>query len=206
MKLAHTVAENEPQAEALKLLIDYYTTGDLQTWDDYNVAWTSATEGNIDYINSFIEVYNDPLGYRGSYEGIVQIKDFEMSAKMAVLSENAQWFEDNTPLMEEHKKANVVGVTYKTVNVAGEAGDASPSTPIGVNLPNANWIRAEVGSKSVSLGNIINAYNNSGSSGRLKEFVNDDLEFDLELTELNDLQIKPLINISFDWDSDIFIP
>ncbi|MCH1548379.1 MAG: dipeptidyl peptidase 3 [Flavobacteriaceae bacterium] len=181
LKLAHTVAENEPQAEALKLLIDYYTTGDLQTWDDYNVAWTSATEGNIDYINSFIEVYNDPLGYRGSYEGIVQIKDFEMSAKMAVLSENAQWFEDNTPLMEEHKKANVVGVTYKTVNVAGEAGDASPSTPIGVNLPNANWIRAEVGSKSVSLGNIINAYNNSGSSGRLKEFVNDDLEYDLEV-------------------------
>jgi dipeptidyl-peptidase-3 len=100
---------------------------------------------------------------------------------MAVLSENAQWFEDNSPLMPEHKKKNVVGVSYKTVNVAGESGDASPSTPIGVNLPNANWIRAEVGSKSVSLGNIINAYNNSGSSGRLKEFVNDDEEYQLEL-------------------------
>jgi len=152
----------------------------LQIWDDYNVAWTSATEGNIDYINSFIEVYNDPLGYRGSYETIVQIKDFDMSEKMSVLSENAQWFEDNSPLMEAHKKKNVVGVSYKVVNVAGEAGDASPSTPIGVNLPNANWIRASVGSKSVSLGNIINAYNNSGNLDRLKEFVNDEDELALE--------------------------
>ena len=180
LKLAQGVAENQAQGEALGLLIDYYNTGSLQTWDDYNVAWTAATEGNIDYINSFIEVYNDPVGYRGSYETIVQIKDFDMSAKMAVLSENAQWFEDNSPLMQEHKKDKVVGVSYKTVNVAGEAGDASPSTPIGVNLPNANWIRAEVGSKSVSLGNIINAYNNAGSSGRLKEFVHDDEEYELE--------------------------
>ena len=180
LELAKGVAENKAQGDALGLLIQYYKTGDLQTWDDYNVAWTAATEGNIDYINSFIEVYNDPLGYRGSYETIVQIKDFDMSAKMAVLSENAQWFEDNSPLMPEHKKKNVVGVSYKTVNVAGEAGDASPSTPIGVNLPNANWIRAEVGSKSVSLGNITNAYNNSGNSGRLKEFVHDDEEYELE--------------------------
>lgn len=180
LELAKGVAENKAQGDALGLLVQYYKTGDLQTWDDYNVAWTAATEGNIDYINSFIEVYNDPLGYRGSYETIVQIKDFDMSAKMAVLSENAQWFEDNSPLMPEHKKKNVVGVSYKTVNVAGEAGDASPSTPIGVNLPNANWIRAEVGSKSVSLGNITNAYNNSGSSGRLKEFVHDDEEYELE--------------------------
>ena len=180
LELAEGVAENKAQGDALALLISYYKTGDLQTCDDYNVVWTAATEGNIDYINSFIEVYNDPLGYRGSYETIVQIKDFDMSAKMAVLSENAQWFEDNSPLMPEHKKKNVVGVSYKTVNVAGEAGDASPSTPIGVNLPNANWIRAEVGSKSVSLGNITNAYNNSGSSGRLKEFVHDDEEYELE--------------------------
>jgi dipeptidyl-peptidase-3 len=180
LELAKEVAENQAQGDALGLLIKYYNTGDLQTWDDYNVAWTAATEGNIDYINSFIEVYNDPLGYRGSYETIVQIKDFDMSAKMEVLSKNAQWFEDNSPLFPEHKKENVVGVSYKTVNVAGEAGDASPTTPIGVNLPNANWIRAEVGSKSVSLGNITNAYNNSGSSGRLKEFVNDDEEYELE--------------------------
>ena len=180
LELAQGVAENEAQGKALGLLIKYYKTGDLQTWDNYNVAWTGATEGNIDYINSFIEVYNDPLGYKGSYETVVQIKDFDMSKKMAVLSENAQWFEDNSPLMDEHKKKNVVGVTYKVVNVAGEAGDASPSTPIGVNLPNANWIRAEVGSKSVSLGNIIHAYNNAGSSGRLKEYVYDDEEYELE--------------------------
>ncbi|TPN84669.1 dipeptidyl-peptidase 3 family protein [Aquimarina algicola] len=180
LEKAKDVAENKAQGDALGLLIEYYKTGDLQTWDDYNVAWTAATEGNIDYINSFIEVYNDPLGYRGSYETIVQIKDFDMSKKMAVLSENAQWFEDNSPLMDEHKKDSVVGVTYKVVTVAGEAGDASPSTPIGVNLPNANWIRAAVGSKSVSLGNIINAYNNAGGSGRLKEFVHDDEEFELE--------------------------
>jgi len=180
LEKASEVAENKEQGHALELLIKYYMTGDLQTWDDYNVAWTAATAGNIDYINSFIEVYNDPIGYRGSYESIVQINDFDMSKKMAVLSENAQWFEDNSPLMSEHKKKNVVGVTYKVVNVAGEAGDASPSTPIGVNLPNANWIRAEVGSKSVSLGNIIHAYNNAGGSGRLKEFVNDEEELQLE--------------------------
>ncbi|WP_370225713.1 dihydrofolate reductase [Mesoflavibacter sp.] len=180
LEKAKSVAENEAQGNALGLLIEYYKTGDLQTWDDYNVAWTAATDGDIDYINSFIEVYNDPLGYRGSYETIVQIKDFDMSKKMAVLSENAQWFEDNSPLMDEHKKKNVVGVTYKVVNVAGEAGDASPSTPIGVNLPNANWIRAAVGSKSVSLGNIIEAYNNAGSTGRLKEFVHDEEELQLE--------------------------
>jgi len=180
LELAKDVAENEAQGNALGLLIDYYKTGDLQTWDDYNVAWTAATDGNVDYINSFIEVYNDPKAYRGSYENIVQINDFDMSQKMSVLSENVQWFEDNSPLMDAHKKKNVVGVTYKVVNVAGESGDASPSTPIGVNLPNANWIRASVGSKSVSLGNIIHSYNNAGSSGRLKEFVHDQEEYDLE--------------------------
>lgn len=174
LEKAQGVAENEKQAEALGLLINYYRTGDLQAWDDYNVAWTAATEGNIDYINGFVEVYNDPLGYKGSYETIVQIKDFEMSERMAVLSENAQWFEDNSPLMDEHKRERVVGVSYKVVNVAGEAGDASPTTPIGVNLPNADWIRAEVGSKSVSLGNIIDAYNRAGSSGRLREFSQSD--------------------------------
>jgi dipeptidyl-peptidase-3 len=180
LELAKGVAENKQQADALQLLINYYKTGDLQTWDDYNVAWVKATTGNIDYINSFIEVYNDPLGYRGSYESIIQIKDFDMSKKMAVVSENAQWFEDHSPIMDEHKKKNVVGVSYKVVNVAGEAGDASPSTPIGVNLPNANWIRAAVGSKSVSLGNIIEAYNMASGSDRLKEFANDEEEIALE--------------------------
>lgn len=180
LKKAKGVAENEQQAKALALLIKYYETGDLQTWDDYNIAWVKATEGNIDYINSFIEVYNDPLGYKGSYESIVQIKDFDMSKKMQVLEENVQWFEDNAPLMEEHKKKSVVGVTYKTVNVAGEAGDASPSTPIGVNLPNSSWIRKTHGSKSVSLGNIINAYDNAGTTGRLEEFAHDNEEILLE--------------------------
>ncbi len=180
LEKAKGVAENDKQADALGLLIDYYKTGDLQTWDDYNIAWVEATEGNIDYINSFIEVYNDPLGYSGSYESIVQIKDFDMSRKMQVVEDNVQWFEDNSPLMEEHKKDSVVGVTYKTVIVAGESGDASPSTPIGVNLPNSNWIRKAHGSKSVSLGNIINAYNNAGSTGRLQEFANDEEEIALE--------------------------
>ena len=181
LELAQGVAENEGQAKALGLLIDYYKTGNLDTWDEYCVAWVTNTGGNIDWINGFIEVYNDPKGYRGSYESIIEIKDFEMSRKMAVLSENAQWFEDNAPLMDEHKKADVVGVSYKTINVAGEAGDASPSTPIGVNLPNNNWIRQEHGSKSVSLGNIIDSYNNAGGSGRLNEYAYDEEEIALEL-------------------------
>lgn len=176
---AKGVAENKEQADALALLISYYKTGSLKTWDDYNIAWLKATEGNIDYINSFIEVYNDPLGYRGSYETIVQIKDFDMSKKMEVISKNAQWFEDNSPLIPVHKKKNVVGVSYKTVVVAGESGDASPSTPIGVNLPNADWIRSEHGSKSVSLGNIIEAYSKAGGKGRLQEFANDPEEIAL---------------------------
>jgi len=180
LEKAQGVAENEKQANALGLLIKYYNTGDLKTWDDYNIAWVEATEGNIDYINSFIEVYNDPLGYRGSYESIVQIKDFEMSKKMKVVEQNAQWFEDNAPLMPEHKKDSVVGVTFNTVIVAGEAGDASPSTPIGVNLPNANWIRVTHGSKSVSLGNITEAYDNAGGTEILTEFANDQEEIDLQ--------------------------
>lgn len=180
LEKAKEVAESENQAKALGLLIEYYQTGDLHTWDDYAVAWVNSTEGNIDWINGFIEVYNDPKGYKGSYEGIVQIKDFDMSKKMAVLSKEAQWFEDNSPLMPEHKKKEVKGVSYKTVIVAGEAGDASPSTPIGVNLPNNNWIRQAHGSKSVSLGNIINAYNNAGGSGRLQEFAHDEEEIRLE--------------------------
>jgi len=174
-------AENDQQSAALKLLIEYYTTGDLKTWDDYNVAWVESTEGDIDYINGFIEVYNDPIGYKGSYESIVEIKDFEASKRMAKLSDYAQWFEDNSTILPAHKKRNVVGVSYKVVNVAGESGDASPSTPIGVNLPNANWIRKEHGSKSVSLGNIIFAYSEASGPGMLGEFAHDERE--IELTE-----------------------
>ncbi len=180
LEKAKGVAENDKQANALGLLIEYYKTGSLDTWDKYCIAWVTSIEGNIDWINGFIEVYNDPKGYRGSYETVVQIKDFDMSRKMKVLSDNAQWFEDNAPLDPAHKKENVVGVSYKTVNVAGEAGDASPSTPIGVNLPNNNWIRQQHGSKSVSLGNITGAYNNAGGTGRLKEFAHDEEEIRLE--------------------------
>ena len=181
LEKASEVAENEKQKEGFELLIKYYETGDLSIWDQYNVVWVETVEGDVDYINGFIEVYNDPKGYRGSYESVVQIKDFEMSKKMDALSENAQWFEDNSPIMEKHKKNNVVGISYNTVNVASEAGDASPSTPIGINLPNANWIRVEHGSKSISLGNILYAYGNAGSSGRLNEFAYSQKEIDLEI-------------------------
>lgn len=177
---AREVAENEKQKKAFDLLIEYYKTGDLKVWDDYNIAWVETTEGDVDYINGFIEVYNDPKGYRGSYESVVQIKDFEMSRKMSAISEEAQWFEDNSTIMDEHKKKNVVGISYNTVNVAGESGDASPSTPIGINLPNANWIRANHGSKSISLGNILFAYGQAGSSGRLEEFGYDKEGIELE--------------------------
>lgn len=181
LEKAVEVAENAKQAEALKLLIAYYKTGDLKTWDAYNVAWATSTEGDIDYINGFVEVYNDPIAHRGSFESIVQIKDFDMSKKMAVLAENAQWFEDNSTLQASHKKKNVVGVSYKTVNVASESGDSSPSTPIGINLPNNNWIREQHGSKSVSLGNIIEAYNMAGGTDRLKEFAFDEAEVETEI-------------------------
>ena len=178
LEKAVAVAENDPQKNALELLIEYYKTGSLETWDEYNIAWVSATEGDVDYINGFVEVYNDPIGYKGSYENIVQINDFDASARMKVLSDNAQWFEDNSTIMDEHKKENVVGVSYKVVTVAGESGDASPSTPIGVNLPNANWIRAKHGSKSVSLGNIINAYDKASGGGLLREFAHDEEEIE----------------------------
>jgi len=170
LEKAKDVAENEDQAAALELLIEYYETGDLTKWDDYNIAWVKTTGGDVDYINGFVEVYNDPMGYRGSYETVVQVKDFDASERMAVVADNVQWFEDHSPIMDAHKKESVVGVSYKIVTVAGEAGDASPSTPIGVNLPNANWIRVEHGSKSVSLGNIEDAYHSSAGKGMAQEF------------------------------------
>lgn len=178
IRLAQGVAENPAQGKALGLLAEYYETGDLQKWVDFNIAWTNATKGDIDYIQGFVEVYGDPVGMRGSYESIVQINDFEASEQMKVMAENAQWFEDNSSIMDEHKKKDVVGVSYKVVNVAGESGDASPATPIGVNLPNSNWIRAEIGSKSVSLGNIVQAYNDAGGEGLLTEFAHDEEEIE----------------------------
>lgn len=167
---AKTVAENEEQVKSYDLLIDYYTTGDIYKWDDYCVQWLN-TKTDIDWINGFVEVYGDAAGRKGAYESIVQIKDMEASKTTEVINEYVQWFEDNSSIMEEHKKENVVGVSYKVINVAMESGDASPSTPIGVNLPNNTWIRKEKGSKSVSLANIIDAYDKSSTgSGFLEEF------------------------------------
>jgi dipeptidyl-peptidase-3 len=178
LRKAEAVAENDKQAAAFRNLIEFYETGDLRKWDIYNINWVNTTEGDIDYINGFVEVYNDPLGYTGSYETIIQIKDFDASDRMKVLMENAQWFEDQSPVMPEHKKEEVKGITYNVVNVVGEAGDASPSTPIGVNLPNANWIRVQHGSKSVSLGNIVSAYDKASGAGSLNEFCNDEEEIE----------------------------
>jgi dipeptidyl-peptidase-3 len=174
---AVNVAENEKQKKALMLLVDYYETGDLAKFDDYNIAWVQDTESDIDVINGFIEVYGDALGYRGAYESVVQITDPEASKRIEAISEEAQWFEDNSPIMDEHKKAKVKGISARVINVVMESGDASPSTPIGINLPNSNWIRAEHGSKSVNLANIVNAYDEaSKSSGVLQEFAWDEEE------------------------------
>ena len=178
LKKASEVAENDQQAKALKKLVEYYETGDLKVWDAYNVLWAKATKGDIDYINGFIETYGDAIGKRANYESIVEINDFEASKRMAVLAKNAQWFEDHSPILPTHKKKKVVGVSYKVVEVVSESGDAAPSTPIGVNLPNNNWIRQIHGSKSVSLGNLIAAYNNAGGPALVEEFANDQEEID----------------------------
>ncbi|MBK6629090.1 MAG: dihydrofolate reductase [Flavobacteriales bacterium] len=173
LEKAAAVAENPQQRKAIDLLIQYYRTGDLRTWDDFNIAWVKDTTNSVDFILGFVEVYNDPLGKRGSYESIVEVNDPEATRNMLAIQRNAQWFEDNSPLMPEHKKKNVVGITYRFINTAGESGDAAPSTPIGVNLPNANWIRAAHGSKSVSLGNISEAYEKSAGSSTLEVFCHD---------------------------------
>ena len=179
LEMASNFAENQDQKAAIDKLIEYYKTGDLRTWDEYSILWAKSTKGDIDWINGFIETYGDAIGKRASYESMVQITDFEASKQMQVVTQNAQWFEDNSPLIESHKKKNVKGVSYKVVQVASESGDASPSTPIGVNLPNNNWIRQDHGSKSVSLGNIIAAYDKASGPGMLEEFAHDSLEISL---------------------------
>ncbi|MBP8824270.1 MAG: dihydrofolate reductase [Flavobacteriales bacterium] len=175
---AAEVAENEQQRKAINLLIAYYRTGDLKTWDDFNVAWVQDTTGTVDFIHGFVEVYNDPLGKRGSFEAIVEVTDPVATKRMVEVQKNAQWFEDHSPLLPQHKKKNVVGITYRFINAVGEAGDAAPSTPIGVNLPNADWIRKDHGSKSISLGNIIDAYEKSTGQSSLEEFCHDQAEID----------------------------
>jgi dipeptidyl-peptidase-3 len=172
---AASIAENEQQKKALELLVKYYRSGDLADFDDYNIAWVNDTNSDVDVINGFIEVYDDPLAYRGSFESVVSVKDHQATKVIAAIAEQAQWFEDNSPLIESHKKKEVKGITGKAIIVVAESGDASPSTPIGINLPNANWIRAEHGSKSVSLTNIVEAYDHV-KGGSLSEFAWDDAE------------------------------
>jgi dipeptidyl-peptidase-3 len=169
------VAENEQQKKALQLLVQYYQTGDLKTFDQYSIAWVNDVNSRLDVVNGFIEVYNDPIGKKGSYESVVSMKDLEATKRIKSIADQAQWFEDNSPLMPEHKKKNVKGITAKAITVIMESGDASPSTPIGINLPNADWIRKEHGSKSVSLSNIIESYNiASAKGGVLNEFAIND--------------------------------
>lgn len=169
LQKAVNVAENKEQKNALLLLIQYYNTGELSTFDDYSIAWVKDVNSTLDVVNGFIEVYLDPIGKKGSFESIVSMKDFEATKRIKAIGDQAQWFEDNSPLMPEHKKKNVKGITAKAINVIVESGDAAPSTPIGINLPNAEWIRKEHGSKSVSLSNIIYSYNIAGAKGGLLE-------------------------------------
>ncbi|MCC7246236.1 MAG: dihydrofolate reductase [Saprospiraceae bacterium] len=171
-------AENEQQKKAIRLLVDYYRTGDLKTFDEYNKAWVLDTTSTIDFINGFIEVYHDPKGYKADFEAVVQYNDPDATKKMAIVSKNAQYFEDNSTIPAAYKKKSVKGVSYRVINVAMEGGDCAPSTPIGVNLPNSNWIRETYGSKSVSLNNIENAYGKAGGSLATLEFANDPEEVD----------------------------
>ncbi len=161
LKKAAAVAENPIQEKALKLLCEYYRTGDLKLWDAFNIEWVKDTVGQVDFINGFIEDYDDPLGRKATWEGYVHIKDSAASARTAALSANAQWFEDNSPVDSRFKKVRVKGISAKVVNAVAMAGACYPSTPIGINLPNADWIRKEHGSKSVTIANITHTYSYS---------------------------------------------
>jgi len=182
LEKAAAVAENPIQKRAIALLIDYYKTGDLRTWDKFNIEWVKDTIGTVDFINGFIEDYNDPLGRKASWEGYVNIKDFEASKRTETLSANAQWFEDNSPVDPRFKKARVKGVSAKVINAVCLAGDSYPSTPIGINLPNADWIRKEHGSKSVTIANITHTYDLAAQempTSTLKEFAWNQKEIDM---------------------------
>ncbi len=167
---AVTVAETEHQKIAFQKLIEFYKTGDLKTFDDYCIEWIKDTQSSVDAINGFIETYSDPLGFKANFESIVSFKDVVATKRIEAISKEAQWFEDNSPISAQHKKKNVKGISAKVITVVVESGDSSPSTPIGVNLPNATWIRKEYGSKSVNLGNIVHAYNLASSDEVLREF------------------------------------
>ena len=172
---ASQYAENEQQKKVIAILIKYYQTGDLKYFDEYSIEWLKEQEGQVDFINGFIEVYGDPLGLKGSWEGIVEYKDAEATNRTRLISENAQWFEDHSPVDRRFKKKTVRGVTANVICAAMLGGDEYPSTAIGINLPNADWIRAEHGSKSVTIGNLTDAYSKaSRGNGFMQEFVIDD--------------------------------
>lgn len=172
---ASQYAENEQQKKVIAILIKYYQTGDLKYFDEYSIEWLKEQDGQVDFINGFIEVYGDPLGLKGSWEGIVEYKDAEATKCTRLISENAQWFEDHSPVDRRFKKKTVRGVTANVICAAMLGGDEYPSTAIGINLPNADWIRAEHGSKSVTIGNLTDAYSKaSRGNGFMQEFVIDD--------------------------------
>lgn len=172
LKLARPFAEDAKQQQVIDLLISFYETGDLKTFDEYSIAWVENTEPNVDFVNGFIESYGDPLGMKASWESIVNFKDIEATKRAEQLSINAQWFEDNSPVAKEFKKEKVKGVSAKVISASILGGDLFPSTAIGINLPNSNWIRAEHGSKSVTIGNLTAAYaQSSNGSGMLEEFA-----------------------------------
>ena len=174
LKKAHGVAENTRQQRVIELLISYYETGNLQCFNDYCIEWVGEHEGRIDFVNGFIEVYGDPLGLKGSWEGIVEYKDLEATKRTQTISQNAQWFEDHSPVDPRFRKPHVKGVTANAICAAMLGGDEYPSTAIGINLPNADWIRTEHGSKSITISNITEAYNKSAhGNGFKEEFVID---------------------------------
>ncbi len=180
LKKASAVAENDAQKAYIDKLIEFYTTGSLKTFDDYSIMWAEETKSTVDFINGFIESYGDPLGMTGSWEGMVNFKNKEASHRTQLISENAQWFEDHSPVDSRFKKENVKGVSAKVITAAILAGDSYPSTPIGINLPNSNWIRAAHGSKSVTLENITDAYDEvANGTGFNEEFAYSNAEVQL---------------------------
>ena len=182
LKKANEVAENDSQRKYTNLLIDYYTTGDLKTWDEYNIAWVQDSISNIDFVNGFIEDYNDPMGMKATWEAIVDYKDLEATKRSEIISANAQWFEDNSPVDERFKKKECKGVSAKGIIVTTLAGDCFPAPPIGINLPNADWIRKDYGSKSVTITNLMDAYDkaaNESPKSVLAEFAYSQDEIDL---------------------------
>lgn len=169
LEKAKEVSENVQQKKVLNLLIAYYRTGDLELFDRYSIEWLNEHEGTVDFVNGFIEVYGDPLGLKASWEGIVEYKDWEATRRTQTISSNAQWFENHSPVDSRFKKENVRGVTANVVCAAMLGGDEYPSTAIGINLPNADWIRAKYGSKSVTIGNLTDAYNKAARNNGFKE-------------------------------------